>query len=61
MVALLKNRQHPRILLTAAASVVSHAAQEGVTSIDAAYVEAVSEGASVLSAPDFTEGIEGAI
>ena len=61
MAALLKNRQHPRILLTAAASVVSRAAQEGVTSIDAAYVDAVSEGASVQSTPDFTEGIEGAV
>ena len=61
MAALLENRQHPRILLTAAASVVSRAAQEGVTSIDAAYVEAVSQSASVQPTPDFTEGIEGAI
>ncbi len=62
MAALLKNRQHPRILLTAAASVVSRAAQEGVTSINAAYVEATSNGGvSVQSTPDFTEGIEGAV
>jgi hypothetical protein len=61
MVALLKNRQHPRILLTAAAAVVSRAAQEGVTSIDAVYVETGSEGAAVQSTPDFTEGIEGAV
>ena len=59
--ALLKNRQHPRILLTTAASVVSRAAQEGVTSIDAAYVDAVSEGATVQSTSDFNEGIEGAV
>ena len=61
MSALLKNRQHPRILLTAAASVVSRAAQEGMTSIDAACVEAATEGAFVQSTPDFTEGIEGAV
>ena len=61
MTALINNRQHPRILLTAAASVVRRAAEEGVTSIDAAYVENVVEGASVQSTPDFTEGIEGAI
>ena len=61
MSALLKNRQHPRILLTAAATVVSRAAQDGVTSIDAPFVEAATEGASIQSTPDFTEGIEGAV
>lgn len=61
MAALLKNRQHPRILLATAASVVSRAAQEGVASIDAAYVDATSEGATVQSSSDFTEGIEGAV
>ena len=61
MRALLNNRQHPRILLTAAASVVSGAAQGGVTSIDAAYVEAATQGSPIQSTPDFTEGIEGAV
>lgn len=61
MAALLKDRQHPRILLTAAASVVSRAAQDGVASIDAAYVNTASEAAAVQSTPDFTEGIEGAV
>ena len=61
MQALLRNRQHPRLLLTAAASVVSRAAQEGVTSIDAAYVEAATAGSPTQSTPDFTEGIEGAV
>ena len=59
--ALLKNRQHPRILLTTAASVVSHAADEGLTSIDAPYVERAIEASNVQSIPDFTEGIEGAV
>ena len=61
MSALLKNRQHPRVLLTAAASVISRAALEEVTSLDAAFVEAGTDGASVLATPDFTEGIEGAV
>lgn len=61
MEALLKDRQHPRILLTAAATVFSRAAQDGVTSIDAAYVNTSNEGAAVRSIPDFTEGIEGAV
>ena len=61
MSALLRNRQHPRILLTAAASIVRRAAQEGVASIDAAYVESATEGSSIQSTPDFTEGIDGAV
>ena len=61
MAALLKNRQHPRILLTTAASVVSHAADEGLTSIDAQYVERAIEASNVQPIPDFTEGIDGAV
>ena len=61
MDALLKDRQHPRTLLTAAASVVSSAAKEGVTSIDAAYLNKTVDSASVQSIPDFTEGIDEAI
>lgn len=59
--ALLRNRQHPRVLLTAAASVVSRAAQEGVTTIDTTYVEATTETSLAQAVPDFTEGIEGAL
>ena len=59
--ALLINRQHPRILLTTAASVVSRAAQEGLTSIDASYVNSTIENTPLQPTPDFTEGIEGAV
>ena len=61
MEALLRNRQHPRVLLTAAAAVVSYAAQQGATTIESEHVEAATQGASVQLTPDFTEGIEGAI
>ena len=61
MAVLLKNRQHPRILLTTAASVVSRAAQEGVTSLDATYVDKATEAGAAQSTPDFIEGIEGAV
>lgn len=61
MTALVLNRQHPRLLLSVAASVVSRAAQDGMNSIDAAYVNAGIEGAAMQSMPDITEGIEGAI
>ena len=61
MSALLKNRQHPRLLLRAAAEVLRRAAQEDVTLIDAAYVEAGTDVTSIQSSPDFTEGIEGAV
>ena len=41
MSALVTNRQHPRLLLTVAGSVIMRAAQEdGIHSIDAAYVNA---------------------
>ncbi len=59
--ALLKNRQHPRILLTTAASVVSRAADEGLSTIDAPFVERAIEATNVQPTPDFTEGIEGAV
>ncbi|MCY4584018.1 MAG: hypothetical protein OXE50_14670 [Chloroflexi bacterium] len=58
--ALLNNRQHPRILLSTAALVVSNAAQEGITSIDATAVNKTIESGAVQSSPDYTEGIEGA-
>ena len=59
--ALVTNRQHPRILLSVAASVVSRAAQDGKQSIDAAYVNAGIDGATMQAIPDITEGIEGAV
>ena len=59
--ALITNRQHPRLLLSVAAAVVSRAAQEGLHSIDAAYVDAGIDGATMQSIPDITEGIDGAI
>ncbi len=59
--ALLKNRQHPRVLLSSAATVVSRAVQEGVAEIDAAFVNAAMESAGVEVTPDFSEGIEGAV
>ena len=59
--ALLKDRQHPRILLTAAAAVVSSAVDKGLTSIGASHVEETIAGGYVQSEPDFTEGIEGAL
>lgn len=61
MSALLKNRQHPRILLSTAARVVSRAAEEDVASIDAEYVESGINEVTAQSTPDFTEGIEGAV
>ena len=61
MAALLKNSQHPRILLTTAASVVSSAADEGLTFIDAPFVERAIEVSKVQPVLDFTEGIDGAV
>ena len=54
--ALLENRQHPRILLTTAASVVTSAADEGLTSIDASHVKKAIESSNTQPIPDFTEG-----
>lgn len=60
--ALLKNRLHPRNLLSNAAQVVERAKQEGVTAIDAALVKAAIDTSSItLPLFDFTEGIDGAL
>lgn len=59
--ALLENRQHPRVLLSSAATIVSHAAQKGTTAIDAASVNAAIDSSAPPSTPDFSEGIENAI
>lgn len=61
MEALLANRQHPRILLSSAATVISRAAQQGVTSIDAGFVKTAIEIDKTKSTPDFSDGIEGAV
>lgn len=58
---LLTNRQQPRVLLRDAATVVSRAAQEGVATIDAAFVNVALEPAGVQTTSDFSEGIEGAV
>lgn len=61
MAAMLKKNQHPRLLLTAAASVVSRAAQEGVAFINAAYIDTAIEGTPTIPVQDFGEGIAGAV
>lgn len=61
MEALLEDRQHPRILLAAAATVVSRAAQEGVPTINAGYVNTAIGATGAQSTPDFTEGIGDAV
>ena len=61
MQALLKNSQHPRILLTTAADVIIKAAQEGIQPVDAAFVNSARAGAYVPAAQDFTEGLAGAL
>ena len=61
MTAMLKKSQHPRHLLTAAASVVSRAAQEGITFINAAYIDTAIESTPAIPTQDFTEGIGGAV
>jgi len=58
---LLKNRQHPRDLLSNAAKVILHAVQEGATSIDAALVKAATDSTLSIAIEDFTEGIEDAM
>lgn len=60
MQALLKNSQHPRILLGTAARVVSKAAQAGVASLDAAFVNSAKDDTGPVT-QDFTEGIAGAV
>jgi hypothetical protein len=52
---------HPRATLSTAAKVVQYAADKGMTSIDAACVKAAGESKPQAAAPDFSEGIEGAI
>lgn len=58
---LLANRQHPRILLSNAATVMALAAQRGVISIDAAFVTSATEAVRTQSTPDFSEGIRDAV
>lgn len=60
--ALLENRRTmPRELLSTAANVVSKAAEEGVTTIDAATVRSAIEGSPSMAMPDPTEGLADAL
>lgn len=52
---------HPRATLSNAAKVVQYAADKKYTTITAEYVKAAGESTAQTGAPDFTEGIEGAI
>lgn len=60
--ALLENRQtvHPRVMLAKAAAVVRHAAEHGLSSINAECVGKIATAAAAM-APDFTEGLDGAM
>ena len=59
---LLENRRTmPRELLSTAANVVSNAAREGMTTIDAATVKSAIDGSPTLATPDFTEGLADAL
>ena len=60
MQVLLKDSQHPRIMLTTAARIVSKAAQDGVEVLDAAFVNSAKENTAPAT-QDFTEGIDGAL
>lgn len=61
--ALLEDREtvHPRMLLSRAASIVLHAVDKGISAIDAACVAAAAAAPTSVTAPDLTEGIEGAL
>ena len=59
--ALLKNSQHPRILLTTAAAILSRAAQEGISLLDAAFVNSAKANTYTTVVQDFTEGLAGAL
>ena len=59
--ALLKNSQHPRILLTTAAAVLSKAAQYGIVPLDAAFVNSAGSSTDASATQDFTEGLDGAL
>jgi hypothetical protein len=58
-----ENREvvHPRELLSRAASVVLHAVENNLTTIDAACVQAAASSVVSIATPDFTEGIDEAI
>ena len=52
---------HPRATLSTAAKVVQYAADNGLTAIDAGCVNAAGESKPQAAAPDFGEGIDGAV
>ena len=59
--ALVAQSQHPRRLLSMAATVMSHALSMGIPSIDANTIKEATDGAGSPSVEDFSEGIEGAL
>ena len=61
--ALLKSKQmlHPRLMLSSAAQVVFHAAQEGKTVVDAEVVNAAMDTKPAIQTADVAEGIDGAL
>jgi hypothetical protein len=61
LTALLANRQHPRVLLSSAATVIARAAQVDVQAVDAAFVNLALETSSVPATRDFSEGIGDAV
>lgn len=61
--ALLKSKQmlHPRLMLSSAAQVVFHAAQEGKAVVDADVVNAALDTKPAIQTSDVSEGIDGAL
>ncbi|MYC30068.1 MAG: hypothetical protein F4X65_08275 [Chloroflexi bacterium] len=52
---------HPRVLIRTAAEIVSKAAADGVTTIDASIVKAAIDGSPPIAIPDPTEGLADAL
>lgn len=52
---------HPGATLSNAAKVIQHAADQKIASINAACVKAAGESKTQVAAPDFAEGIVGAV
>jgi hypothetical protein len=52
---------HPRATLSTAAKVVQYALDKGLTSINAECIKEAGESKPSAAAPDFSEGIEGAV
>lgn len=57
----LLTKLHPRILVSDAAKVINYAVQQGINAIDAVAVKAAIDNSPTQSAPDFSDGIDGAL